>query len=42
MTNDKANKKINKSLSDEMKIEAKISKIKIETPKGRPLAPLGQ
>jgi len=37
MTNDKANKKINKSLSDEMKIEAKISKIKIETPKGRPL-----
>lgn len=31
------NKKINKSLSDEMKIKAKISKIKIETPKGRPL-----
>ncbi|KKQ95556.1 MAG: Type III restriction-modification system methylation subunit [Candidatus Woesebacteria bacterium GW2011_GWB1_43_14] len=31
------NKKITKSLSDEIKIKAKISKIKIETPKGRPL-----
>ncbi len=37
MTNDKTNKELTKSLSDEMKIEAKISKIKIETPKGRPL-----
>jgi len=37
MTNDKTNKKITKSLSDEVKIKAKISKIKIETPKGRPL-----
>jgi len=37
MTNDKVNKKINKFLSDEIKIKAKISKIKIETLKGRPL-----
>ncbi len=31
------NKKINKSLSDKTKIGAKIRKMKIETPKGRPL-----
>ncbi|HUW21116.1 MAG TPA: site-specific DNA-methyltransferase [Candidatus Bathyarchaeia archaeon] len=34
---DKKKKKINKTLSDKIKIKAKISKIKIETPKGRPL-----
>lgn len=37
MTNSKPNKKIDKFLSDEIKIKDKISKIKIETPKGRPL-----
>ncbi len=37
MTNNKTNKKLTKSLSDEVKIKAKIGKIKIETPKGRPL-----
>lgn len=37
MAKNKTNKKLTKSLSDEVKIKAKISKIKIETPKGRPL-----